>query len=38
MAIDSVVTMTYSYDLCSIVVRALNVEEIVMGSNPAMNK
>jgi hypothetical protein len=38
MVIDSVVTVIISYDLFSVVKRALNVEEMVMGSNSAMNK
>ncbi len=38
MNIKSVVTETQSYDLFSVVVRALNVEEMVRGSNHAMNK
>jgi hypothetical protein len=38
MDIKSVVTETQSYDLFSVKVRALNVEEMVRGTNPAMNK
>jgi hypothetical protein len=38
MGKESVVTEVLSKDLFSVVVRALNVEAVVMDSNPGMNK
>ncbi len=38
MGIESVVTDMLSYDLFNVVVRALNVELVVMGSNHGVKK
>jgi hypothetical protein len=38
MAIEYVVTVISSYNLFSVMVRALNVEAVVMGLNPGMNQ
>jgi hypothetical protein len=38
MGIESVVTDKLSYDLFSVLVRALNVELVVIGSDPGVEK
>ncbi len=38
MGIESVVTEVLPFDCLSVVVRALNVEAMVMGTNPGMIK
>jgi hypothetical protein len=38
MGIESVVTKAIPYDLISVVVRALNMKAVVLGSNPGMIK